>query len=1455
VHPDSQFWKQITESQFPWEREALAFIRAHLPDADPVRAWSNFEFVDGGGQVHEVDLLVLTRRGFFLVEIKSWQGLIEGNTLIWTKAGPNGTRESVDNPLLLANRKAKKLISLLRAQKSLRSERSTPFLEPLVFISDPDVQLRLPDVLRSNVLTRDRFDPNDTRADGQERIIRPGIIHALTATTAEEASDASRPLVDSRMARFVARALEELGVREPKRERRAGDYRLGERLFEGHHCQDWLGTHISMPATYRRVRIYAVPSRSKNKKLAETIQRAAQREFRILEGISHPSILRALDYRESDLGPALFFDHYPNALSLEEVVRDGAQSIDFDTRMHLVRRIAEALQYAHQKRLVHRALTPRCILIPHARESSATRLRDVILFNWQSAAREVATATSHAVTMTMHLSDLVDETTRVYVAPEALQASTANDDALGEEQDLFSLGAIAYFVFAGQPPATSVVELTQRLSGTRGLEIATVVDGVKESLRDLIRNATNPDAASRFGSVREFLDQLTKVEDEYTRPDDQFDGDPTEANAEDTLEGGIKVIKRLGQGSSAVVFLINKGGVEQVLKLASDVTKNDLIRAEHDVLSKLRHSAIVEARGIVEINDHVGLLLASAGETTLGQRLRSDGPLTVDLLQRFGDDLLNALVHLEQAGIAHRDLKPDNIGVVPVGRSNLQHAVLFDFSLSRTPPENIRAGTGPYIDPFLALRKPARWDLHAERWSAAVTLYEMTTATPPKFGDGRTDPALLDVEATLETDLFPAQIRPQLRDFFQQALRRDPAKRFDNAELMLRAWRKVFATVDAPAVPSDDGRGVDFAASVAEAQLDSPLELLGLSNRAVNALERVSVATVRDLLRLPIPQISHMRGVGNKTRRELLELLKLLAAKFPADQREALSSAPPSGGDDVAEAETPETLDSASLLRRLLPSKRSDRDATRIAVIDRLLGLDPSATGGWPSQSDIAPAVGVTRERVRQILAEAAKKWIKLAPLSTLREEIARLIQEHGGVATVDELGRALLNGTAERDDPAAPRRFAALLRAAVETERAADSDKIPRRFALHRVGDRAFVALTQRADGATAAADSDDLLARLTAWAVRLGKKADELAIADPLAAPSTVLQSLQSFAPPTGAPVLSPSRLVRLAAAASSHAAVSSRLELYPKGMPAERALKLAHAALLNQESITVAQLRERIAARYPDAAPLPDRPALDELLKATGRDFKFDDGKVAYVARDLRTTQLTVGLPTSSRQTTAPDAVAGPLVDVDPETADANEVERRLARARHDGGFLALSVAPKHYLAARGELAARFALEPMSFDALLLARMKQIAREKNVKWDLVLYTDSTGPDTHAWRNLLELVRLATSQLLDEWTSTDRPLLVTDLGLLQRYDQLERLAALRERAGRRPRPGERPLHGLWLLVAQRQSERRPEIDGAVVPVISGSEWVPLTSAWVKNRHRSVGARARVGEPGSPRL
>ena len=71
-------WHAISKSQFAWEQEALEFIRARLPDCDPYLAWANFEFVADNGSVNEVDALVLTKAGAFLVEIKSRPGVRSG---------------------------------------------------------------------------------------------------------------------------------------------------------------------------------------------------------------------------------------------------------------------------------------------------------------------------------------------------------------------------------------------------------------------------------------------------------------------------------------------------------------------------------------------------------------------------------------------------------------------------------------------------------------------------------------------------------------------------------------------------------------------------------------------------------------------------------------------------------------------------------------------------------------------------------------------------------------------------------------------------------------------------------------------------------------------------------------------------------------------------------------------------------------------------------------------------------------------------------------------------------------------------------------------------------------------------------------------------------------------------------------------------------------------------------
>ena len=111
-------WIAVSQSAFEWEREALDFLRDHLPDNEPWRAWSNFEFIDDEGRVNEVDALVMTPAGLVLIEVKSRPGTLRGDAYSWTWT-TEGRPVTTDNPLPLANRKAKRLASVLRRQEAL----------------------------------------------------------------------------------------------------------------------------------------------------------------------------------------------------------------------------------------------------------------------------------------------------------------------------------------------------------------------------------------------------------------------------------------------------------------------------------------------------------------------------------------------------------------------------------------------------------------------------------------------------------------------------------------------------------------------------------------------------------------------------------------------------------------------------------------------------------------------------------------------------------------------------------------------------------------------------------------------------------------------------------------------------------------------------------------------------------------------------------------------------------------------------------------------------------------------------------------------------------------------------------------------------------------------------------------------------------------------------------------
>jgi hypothetical protein len=152
---ESPRWNIITPSQYEWERSGLDFIRSGLPNHDPYRAWANFEFQTPDGAIYEVDLLVLTKLGFWLVEIKSWPGRVRGDAGTWIRTH-EGRTVSEDNPVMLANRKAKALVSLLKSQQVVKKVQ-VPWLEAVVFLSADELQCDLTGPARNRVLLKDQL--------------------------------------------------------------------------------------------------------------------------------------------------------------------------------------------------------------------------------------------------------------------------------------------------------------------------------------------------------------------------------------------------------------------------------------------------------------------------------------------------------------------------------------------------------------------------------------------------------------------------------------------------------------------------------------------------------------------------------------------------------------------------------------------------------------------------------------------------------------------------------------------------------------------------------------------------------------------------------------------------------------------------------------------------------------------------------------------------------------------------------------------------------------------------------------------------------------------------------------------------------------------------------------------------------------------------------------------------
>lgn len=1350
------------------ERRAFEYLERLLPDEAPFRGWANFEFVALDGAAFDVDALILCRNGLFLLEFVTSRGELELGERTWVHTQQNDVQRVFDNPYQLAARKARLLRSLLqeKTQGPEGGRANTPHIEPVVWLTEPDIAPTPLGYGGEHVVFH-----HDTPWAQWDSRIDDVLLRGEGPAVRKSPWDLTAEVRDR-----LSKAFDEIGVGRSGRHRKFGDWRLKTLLYAGPRHQDWDAVHGSRPEQRSLARIYSIPKDLPDDELRR-LQESARREYEILKGLRHRNILAVKQQMQSERRPGLLFERPDSGVRLDHWLDANKASVH--DKLTLLIQIAEAVRFAHRKSIVHRALTPQSVIVAQPPDEPPTAL----VYNWNMSRKEAVE------TGTAHIHDYMDDVAQAYLAPEL-----SFDPAAGEAADIYGIGAIAYRLFAGAPPAQSLAELVEVLSYASGLRPSRVMDGVPEEVDAFTFRATRAKVSDRYPSMTEVIDALEELRKDVAAIAPTTD--PLDASPGDLLDGRFEVVRRLGVGSTATALLAKMGEQEVVLKIANSSAHNTRLAAEAAALKQIKFPLIVRLIDTVTLGARHALVLQSAGNT-LRERLR-EGALSLDELRRYGEDLCDILVELERSGTLHRDIKPSNLGIgAPSGSA--QRLMLFDFSLADVSLEALEVGTPTYRDPFLREPGRYRWNEYADRYSGALTLYEMVTGRLPEWGDGRSDPVVeTSAECNIESHLIPAPVREPLTSFFRKSFSRAVRDRFDNAEEARDAWRDAFQATTHTEPGAHDAQFLD---TTSETRVSS----LGLSAVALDALDRLNVVTVGALIALKPQELQFQKGVSNAIRRELTELRAQLVDRFPVEAGLAEASVPATGT-DASQYSVDQVLSR-------IDGDTQDPQITKEFIAAILGGDDVLSALPWRTAEELAARTERDVDLFIKQFNALRLQWGRKQTLRPLRDDVVKLIENNGGALADVELAQRVLGlrGSLLDDADARLAASAAICRAAVEAELADASSRV---FLVRRTADTVFIATREE----------------LRNVLPLLGSRAEELVAEHGVLNPARADAELQAVLQQHRVGLLPQLRLLTLAAAAAPTVALSSRNELYPVDLDPLQAVKLCAGIFVVGEDFTPAEIEERVRARYSKVAPFPGRPELDDILNEAGLNFAWDtsrrDSDGAYVNGDLKGVSLTRStVATQFRTTSAVEAK---------QYSIKQRFKERVESKVHHGGFLVLTVDGRRFTSARDWLCRQYTgLQLISIDELFLQALRASADELGVRWPLVLNADAATEGSEDRRNLLQLVKHHVVPRLEAALLARRgDLLLTEVGLLARYqaaNAMSILSALHKASGTADGP-----RMVWVLVPGNQRDVHPKIGETLIPTINESEhaFVPHTLA-----------------------
>ncbi|MGW8543115.1 serine/threonine-protein kinase [Streptomyces albidoflavus] len=253
--------------------------------------------------------------------------------------------------------------------------------------------------------------------------------------------------------------------------------------------------------------------------------------------------------------------------------------------------------------------------------------------------------------------------------------------------------------------------------------------------------------------------------------------------------GRYRLDDRLGHGGMGTVWRGFDLVVHRAVAVKEPRLPDQLSEAEREnayqrmhrearAAARIEHPAVVTVHDVVVEEGRPWVVMELVTGQSLGDRLQ-DGTLDVREAARIGLAVLGALEAAHEAGVLHRDVKPDN---VLLGKGD--RVVLTDFGIAQVEGEQGLTETGAFVGSpeFIAPERvlgqqpgPA-----SDLWSLGVVLYAAVEGVSP-FRRSHT-PATL--QAVLSADpATPSRASGALGQVIMQLLRKDPAFRPGPAEV------------------------------------------------------------------------------------------------------------------------------------------------------------------------------------------------------------------------------------------------------------------------------------------------------------------------------------------------------------------------------------------------------------------------------------------------------------------------------------------------------------------------------------------------------------------------------------------------------------------------------------------------------------------------------------------------